>query len=283
MSMLKIGVIGGGTIGSSLAFDCALRGHELIVIEKDAASCEQSRQRMLEIASYAPLFSPLAKGKSPEELLRNVTWSRDLQGISAADFLVENITENVALKQALYARMAQCISPETVLAANTSCIPITRLAQFHTNPAQVIGVHFMNPVYLKHTVEVIIGRDTSERTKVRCLEILGQLGKTAVVVKDGPGFVSNRVSHLFMNEAALTVQEGLAAPADVDAIFKGCFGHKMGPLETADLIGIDTVVDSLDVLYQMFEDSKYQACSLLRRMVEDGHVGRKTGKGFYTY
>ncbi|TDB54206.1 3-hydroxyacyl-CoA dehydrogenase family protein [Photorhabdus khanii] len=283
MSKLKIAVVGGGNIGSSLAFDCALKGHDVVVIEKDALSCEQSRARIAETAGYAPLFSPLAKGKTPEEMLSNIIWSQDLQAVSDCSFVVENITENIALKQSLYARMSEFIAPDAVLAANTSCIPITKLGSFHKTPSQVIGVHFMNPVYLKHTVEVIVGLNTSEQTKDRCLEILGILGKKAVVVKDGPGFVSNRISHLFMNEAAFTIQDGVAQPADVDAIFKECFGHKMGPLETADLIGIDTVVNSLDVLYQMFQDSKYRVCPLMRTMVDAGHLGRKSGRGFYTY
>jgi 3-hydroxybutyryl-CoA dehydrogenase len=283
MSILKIAVIGGGNIGSSVAFDCALRGHPVIVIEKDALSCQRSQERMLEIAGYAPLLTDLAKGKTPEQLLLNVTWSHDLQEISDCEWVVENIRENIALKRALYERLADCVAPGAVLAANTSCIPITRLGSFHKDPAQVIGVHFMNPVYLKHTVEVIMGAHTSEQTKTRCLDMLGRLGKAAIVVKDGPGFVSNRVSHLFMNEAACTLQEGIATPADVDAIFRNCFGHKMGPLETADLIGIDTVVDSLDVLYEIFRDSKYAVCPLMRKMVEAGHLGRKSGQGFYTY
>ncbi|CDH25836.1 3-hydroxyacyl-CoA dehydrogenase family protein [Xenorhabdus bovienii] len=283
MSKLKIAVVGGGNIGSSLAFDCALQGHDVVVIEKDVLACEQSRERVTETAGYAPLFSPLAKGKTPEEMLLNIVWSQDLQAVSDCAFVVENITENIELKQALYARMSEFIAPHAVLAANTSCIPITKLGSFHKTPSQVIGVHFMNPVYLKHTVEVIVGLNTSEQTKERCLEILRMLGKNAVVVKDGPGFVSNRISHLFMNEAAFTIQDGIAQPADVDTIFKQCFGHKMGPLETADLIGIDTVVNSLDVLYQMFQDSKYRVCPLMRTMVDAGHLGRKSGRGFYTY
>ncbi|WP_445374559.1 3-hydroxyacyl-CoA dehydrogenase family protein [Photorhabdus tasmaniensis] len=164
MSKLKIAVVGGGNIGSSLAFDCALRGHDVVVIEKDALSCEQSRARITETAGYAPLFSPLAKGKAPEEMLSNIMWSQDLQSLSDCVFVVENITENIELKQSLYARMSEFIAP---------------------------------------------------------------LGKKAVVVKDGSGFVSNRISHLFMNEAAFTIQDGVAQPADVDAIFKECFGHML--------------------------------------------------------
>ncbi|WP_434627402.1 3-hydroxyacyl-CoA dehydrogenase family protein [Chromobacterium sp. CV08] len=283
MSELKVAVVGGGNIGSSLAFDCALRGQSVVVVEKDEPSCEQSRERMLETAAYAPLFSPLARGKKAGDILGKVVWSTELQSVSDCGLVVENIPENIELKQALYARMAEYIAPDAVLAANTSCIPITKLGSFHKTPSQVIGVHFMNPVYMKHTVEVIVGLNTSEQTRARCLEMLATLGKKAVVVKDGPGFVSNRISHLFMNEAAFAIQDGIARPEDVDAIFKECFGHKMGPLETADLIGVDTVVNSLDVLYQVFQDSKYRVCPLMRSMVDAGHLGRKAGRGFYSY
>lgn len=283
MSQLKVAVVGGGNIGSSLALDCALREQDVIVIEKDGQSCEQSYARLQEIAGYAGLFSPLAKGKKPEEILRRIVLTTELQAIADRDFVVENIPENIELKHALYLRMAEFVAPHTVVAANTSCIPITKLGSFLGRAEQVIGVHFMNPVYMKHTVEVIVGLNTSDQTRDRCLEMLTALGKQSVVVKDGPGFVSNRISHLFMNEAAFAVQDGVAKPADVDAIFKGCFGHKMGPLETADLIGVDTVVNSLDVLYQLFQDSKYRVCPLMRSMVDAGHLGRKAGKGFYTY
>ncbi|MDQ1924662.1 3-hydroxyacyl-CoA dehydrogenase family protein [Massilia pseudoviolaceinigra] len=283
MSQLKIAVVGGGNIGSSLAFDCALHDQDVVVVEKDEPSCAQSRARIEETASYAPLFSPLAKGKQPQDILRRIVWTTDLESIGDCDFVVENIPENVELKQALYQRMAEFVAADAVLAANTSCIPITKLGSFHSRPAQVIGVHFMNPVHMKHTVEVIVGLNTSDQTRDRCLEMLTVLGKKSVVVKDGPGFVSNRISHLFMNEAAFTIQDSIAKPADVDTIFKECFGHKMGPLETADLIGIDTVVNSLDVLYQLFQDSKYRVCPLMRNMVDAGHLGRKVGRGFYAY
>jgi 3-hydroxybutyryl-CoA dehydrogenase len=283
MTTLKIAVIGGGNIGGSLAFDCALRGQQVVVVERDQAACDDSRTRLQETAAYAPLFTPLAKGKAAQDILQHIEWTTDLAAIRDCQFVVENIPENIELKQALYARMAEFIADDAVVAANTSCIPITKLGSFHSRPEQVIGVHFMNPVYMKPTVEVIVSLTTSNSTRERCLAILATLGKKAVVVRDGPGFVSNRISHLFMNEAAFTIQDGLAKPVDVDTIFKECFGHKMGPLETADLIGIDTVVNSLDVLYQLFQDSKYRVCPLMRSMVDAGHLGRKVGKGFYTY
>ena len=145
------------------------------------------------------------------------------------------------------------------------------------------GLHFMNPVHLKPTVEVIRGRQTSDATLDIVQQLLGRLCKTAVVVNDWPGFVSSRLSHVFMNEAAFTLQEGVATAEQIDTIFKKCYSHKMGPLETADLIGLDTVVRSLNVLYESFQDPKYRCCPLLRQLVEAGHLGRKTGQGFYSY
>lgn len=281
MNMI-VGIIGGGNIGSSLALDCALRGNTVRVIEKGSQECEISRQNVEEMARFAPLLTPLAK-QPLEEVMSRISWETDLEALKNCEFVVENITENVALKQALYEKLGVILAPNAVLAANTSCIPVTKLGSFFANPEQVIGVHFMNPVYLKSTVEVIVGRLTAQETTDNCLRILTTLGKKSVVVKDGIGFVSNRVSHLFMNEAAFTIQDGISEPKDVDQIFRECFGHKMGPLETADLIGIDTVVYSLDVLYEQFQDSKYRVCPLLRQMVDAGHLGKKAGKGFYEY
>jgi 3-hydroxybutyryl-CoA dehydrogenase len=147
----------------------------------------------------------------------------------------------------------------------------------------VAGMHFMNPVYLMSTVEVIRGHHTSEGTLAAVNGLLAQLKKESVVVGDLPGFVSNRISHLFMNEAAFVFQDGLATAEQIDAIFKKCFGHKMGPLETADLIGLDTVMRSLDVLFDSFHDPKFRCCPLLRKMVDAGDHGRKSGRGFYVY
>ncbi len=173
--------------------------------------------------------------------------------------------------------------PAVCFGANTSCISITRIASVTKRPAQVVGIHLMNPVHLKPTVEVIRGYHTANHTIETLKQLFALLKKEAVVVGDLPGFVSNRISHLFMNEAAFVFQDGLATAEEIDTIFKKCFGHKMGPLETADLIGLDTVMHSLDVLYDSYHDPKFRCCPLLRKMVDAGLLGRKTGRGFHVY
>jgi 3-hydroxybutyryl-CoA dehydrogenase len=173
--------------------------------------------------------------------------------------------------------------PEVCFGANTSCISITRIGSVTRRPAKVVGVHLMNPVHLKPTVEVIRGFHTADCTVGTLLQLFARLDKEAIVVEDMPGFVSNRISHLFMNEAAFVLQDSVATAEQIDAIFRKCFGHKMGPLETADLIGLDTVMRSLDVLHESFQDPKYRCCPLLRKLVHAGHLGRKAGKGFYAY
>jgi len=172
---------------------------------------------------------------------------------------------------------------EICFGANTSCISITQIASATRRPANVVGIHLMNPVHLKPTVEVIRGFHTSDRAVDTLLQLFSLLNKEAIIVEDLPGFVSNRISHLFMNEAAFVLQDNVATAEKIDLIFKKCFGHKMGPLETADLIGLDTVMRSLDVLYESFQDPKYRCCPLLRKLVYAGHLGRKSGKGFHVY
>ena len=207
----------------------------------------------------------------------------DLRQLAECDFVVENVTEDWAIKKALYQQLDSIVPAGVRFGVNTSCISITQVGSVTKRAADVIGVHFMNPVHLMATVEVIRGFHTSDETIHALQALLGALQKEAIVVEDLPGFVSNRISHLFMNEAAFVLQDRVATAENVDRIFKKCFGHRMGPLETADLIGLDTVMRSLDVLYESFHDPKYRCCPLLRTLVHAGHLGRKTGRGFHVY
>ena len=207
----------------------------------------------------------------------------DLKNVAPCDFIIENVTEDWDVKNPVYENLDRVVPPEVCFGVNTSCISITQIGSATKRPANVVGVHFMNPVHLMPTVEVIRGFHTSDRAVDTLLQLLSRLNKDAIIVEDLPGFVSNRISHLFMNEAAFVLQDQVATAEKIDAIFKKCFGHKMGPLETADLIGLDTVVRSLDVLYESFQDPKYRCCPLLRKLVHAGHLGRKTGRGFHVY
>lgn len=186
-------------------------------------------------------------------------------------------------KKDVYEKIDAICPKESVFAANTSAIPITRIASITKRNPQVIGLHFMNPVPMKPIVEAIRGYHTSEETVKTAKKLLAQMNKKCILVNDSPGFVSNRVLMLTINEAIFVLQEKIASVSEVDRIFKSCFGHKMGPLETADLIGLDTILFSIEVLYESFNDSKYRPCPLLRKMVDAGLYGCKSGQGFYTY
>jgi 3-hydroxybutyryl-CoA dehydrogenase len=187
------------------------------------------------------------------------------------------------IKKPLYEELDRILPGDVCFGANTSCISITRIGSLTRRPDKVVGMHFMNPVFMKPVVEVIRGYHTSDETLMTVHRLLSQLKKEAIVVGDLPGFVSNRISHLFMNEAIFVLQDNLASAEQIDSLFKKCFGHKMGPLETADLIGLDTVMHSLDVLYDSFHDPKFRCCPLLRKLVDAGQFGRKSGRGFYVY
>ncbi|MGH2478967.1 MAG: 3-hydroxyacyl-CoA dehydrogenase family protein, partial [Ktedonobacteraceae bacterium] len=199
------------------------------------------------------------------------------------DFVIENATEKWEVKKPIYEQIDLICPREVIFAVNTSAISITRVGSVTKRPDQVIGTHFMNPVPMKNTVEVIRGYHTSTETIATTRDLLASMGKEGIVVNDMPGFVSNRVLMLTVNEAIYLVQDQVATAEDVDRVFKSCFGHPMGPLETADLIGLDTILYSVDVLYESYNDSKYRPCPLLKKMVDAGLYGRKSGQGFYTY
>jgi 3-hydroxybutyryl-CoA dehydrogenase len=212
-----------------------------------------------------------------------ITAAESLEAVRDCEFVVENVTESWDVKRPVYAELDEVCGADAIFIANTSAIPITRIASLTGRPERVIGVHFMNPVPMKAAVELIPGRLTSAATVERTRAFLDSIGKAAIPVRDSAGFVSNRVLMLTVNEAAFLVYEGVATAETVDEVFRSCFGHPMGPLETADLIGVDTILYSVEVLYEHFADSKYRPCPLLREMTAAGLHGRKTGRGFYTY
>jgi 3-hydroxybutyryl-CoA dehydrogenase len=271
--------VGAGVMGVGVAQNLAERGHDVILVDVGEDILARARR---EIRANSRLGRLLGAGGPPldPELVHCTT---DPEQLADAEFVIENITEKWELKRAVYPQLDRVCSPDVVFAANTSAISITRLGSLTGRPDRVIGMHFMNPVPMKPAVEVIRGWHTSDRTVEQALALLESLGKEGIVVSDAPGFVSNRVLMLTINEAVYLVQDRVASADDVDRIFTSCFDHRMGPLATADLIGLDTILYSIEVLYDSFNDSKYRPCPLLKQMVDAGLHGRKSGQGFYSY
>lgn len=283
MEFKKIGIIGAGTMGIGIAVDLTLHGISSVLVDISAEILERAKAEISKNVRFAPLLKKSCPKVSEEEIMSRLTLTADLAAVADCDFVVENIVEDWDLKREVYIQLDQICKPDICFGVNTSCISITKVGGVTKRPDKVIGMHFMNPVFMKPSVEVIRGYHTTDETVQTAEAFLAVLEKTAIVVNDFPGFVANRVSHLYMNEAAFVVQDGVATPKQVDDIFKKCYGHTMGPLETADLIGLDTVVKSLEVLYESYQDPKFRCCPLLRKMVDAGHTGRKSGKGFYDY
>lgn len=277
----KIGVIGAGNIGSSLVHNLILFGFKVVLVDISDEQLERSKAKIKQDLRFAHMY--LKTERFDKGLLNNIQFTKNLEDVKDCDLVVENISEIWKLKESIYRQLDNICSEDTIFGVNTSCISITKVGALVKNPSRVIGVHFMNPVYLKDCAEVIRGYHTSDETVEKLQSFLGGIKKHGVVVNDYPGFVSNRVSHLFMNEAMYVVQDQVATPEKVDEIFKSCFGHTMGPLETADLIGLDTVYNSLVILYDSYCDSKYRPCPLLKKLVDAGCLGVKSGEGFYKY
>ena len=278
-----IGVIGAGTIGTGVCVDLVYHDMNVVLVDVTQEILARAKAEIEKIVRFTSILDKTLPQLDPAVVSEKVMFTTDMGDVSRCDFIIENVNENWQIKERVYAQLSSICATNICFAANTSCISITKIGGITNRPDKVVGIHFMNPVYLKRTVEVIRGYHTSEECIDNALRFLQHIQKEAIIVNDFPGFVTNRISHLFMNEAAYVVQDGVATPAQVDAIFKKCYGHKMGPLETADLIGLDTVVNSLDILYQSYQDSKFRCCPLLRKMVEANLLGRKTGQGFFQY
>ena len=279
----RIGVIGAGVMGAGLGQALAQTGHEAVLVDLADEILERARGEIRKGLRFQGLFQKGAKKEDPDSVLGRIRFTTRLEDLGDVDFVVENVPEKWEIKKEVYPRLDAICPERAVFAADTSCYSITRIAALTRRPERVIGMHFMNPVPLKPMVEVIRGHHTSETTIATARQLLAQMGKDCIVVNDMPGFVSNRVLMLTINEAVYVLQDGVATAEQVDQIFKTCFGHKMGPLETADLIGLDTILYSIEALYESYNDSKYRPCPLLKKMVDAGLHGRKNGKGFYDY
>ncbi|MFT7691650.1 MAG: 3-hydroxybutyryl-CoA dehydrogenase [Candidatus Latescibacterota bacterium] len=281
MTIKTVGVIGAGVMGRGVAQNLAQTDHDVVLVDIDDAILKAARSEIRNNIRLQGLFNKAAKPAG--NALDKIQFTTDYQLLANADFVVENAVEKWDIKKEIYPQLDAICPEPCVFAANTSAISITKIASATNRPDRVVGMHFMNPVPMKDTVEVIRGFHSSDKSMDTARQFLSQMGKEGVVVKDSPGFVSNRVLMLTVNEAIFLLQDQVASVEDVDKIFRDCFGHKMGPLETADLIGLDTILYSIEVLYESFNDSKFRPCPLLKKMVDAGLYGRKNGRGFYNY
>lgn len=282
MKIQVVGVIGAGVMGVGVSQALAQTKHNVILVDISEEILEHAKQEIKNNLRFSLMLNK-NRVESQDTILERIKFTTDYQYLSTAEFVIENTTEKWNIKKNVYATLDKICPPQTVFAANTSAISITRIASVTQRASQIIGMHFMNPVQMKPVVETIRGYHTSEGTIIIAKQLLSQMDKEAILVNDSPGFVSNRVLMLTINEATYLMQEQVSSAEDIDKIFKTCFGHKMGPLETADLIGLDTILLSIEVLYESFNDSKYRPSPLLKKMVNAGLYGRKSGQGFYSY
>jgi 3-hydroxybutyryl-CoA dehydrogenase len=282
VSTRRAAVVGAGTMGNGIAHVFAQTGWDVALIDTVPAALERA---MMTIRGN--LDRQAKKGVLPGDavpgILSRISTGTGLEGAGAAELVVEAASENPAIKFAVFEQLDRVCAPAAILATNTSSISITEIAARTRRPAQVIGMHFMNPVPVMQLVEVIRGHGTSDATTAAVMEIARGLGKTPVEVNDYPGFVSNRVLMPMINEAIFCVMEGVATAEAIDTVMKLGMAHPMGPLTLADFIGLDVCLAILEVLHRGLGDDKYRPCPLLRRMVAAGDLGRKSGRGFYHY
>jgi len=282
--MKQIGIIGAGTIGIGVAYEFASFGFSVTLIDLNDDILNDAENEILRNSKLYQILDKSNKSRHcGESILKRITFSTHINDLKNVVMVIENVTEDLGIKKGIYKEINKICSHACIFAVNTSCISITKIQSFVDHPARVIGTHFMNPVPLKGTVEVIKGFYTSEDTIENTLNILETCNKKGIVVNDMPGFVSNRVLMLSINEAIFLIQDNVSTAKDIDDIFCNCFGHKMGPIATGDLIGLDTILRSLIVLYESYNDPKYRPAPLLVKMVDAGLLGKKTKEGFYKY
>ena len=277
-----IGVVGAGTMGNGIAQVAARAGYDVVMrdvsehfLQRGMQAIDKSLQRDVDKERLGE--------NEKQQIISRIKTTTELQTLSEASFVIEAITEDQNIKTSLFKELDQIVTRQSILASNTSSISITKLAAATNRPDKVIGMHFMNPVPVMKLVEVIRGLATSEETYEKVRQLSETFGKTALDCQDSPGFVSNRVLMPMINEAIFTLYEGVASRESIDGIMKLGMNHPMGPLTLADFIGLDVCLAILNVLYEGFGDPKYRPCPLLKKYVDAGWLGRKSGRGFYEY
>ncbi|TDL79096.1 3-hydroxybutyryl-CoA dehydrogenase [Peribacillus frigoritolerans] len=282
MSIQNVMVIGAGQMGSGIAQVCAMAGYKVYLndlkeefVQKGFASINKNLQRQVEKEKMT--------AEQKQEILSRLTASTDLQDAAQTDLVIEAAVENMKIKSDIFAKLDEITPEQTILATNTSSLPITEIAAATKRPEKVIGMHFMNPVPVMKLVEIIRGLATSDEVYQAIEDMTKTLKKVPVEVNDFPGFVSNRILMPMINEAIYTLYEGVAEKEAIDEVMKLGMNHPMGPLTLADFIGLDTCLYIMETLHEGFGDDKYRPCPLLRKYVKAGWLGRKTGRGFYSY
>jgi 3-hydroxybutyryl-CoA dehydrogenase len=282
LEIKKIGVVGAGTMGNGIAHVAAQSGFDVVLVDVDQKFLDKALGTVKK-----NLGRQVEKGKLTQEqmdgALGKIKTGTSLDAVKDCGIVIEAVFEDLKVKKDIFAKLDALCPPEAILATNTSTISITLIASATKRPDKIIGMHFMNPVPMMQLVEVIKGVRTSDETFTAVDDLAKKMGKTPVLVNDYPGFVANRVLQPMINEACYCLMEGVATPEAIDTVMKLGANHPLGPLALADLIGLDVCLAILEVLYTGFSDSKYRPCPLLKKMVAAGHLGRKTGQGFYKY
>jgi 3-hydroxybutyryl-CoA dehydrogenase len=280
MEIKRFGVVGAGLMGNGIAQVAAMSGLDVIMSDIQTEFVERGLGSIKKVLQRGVDKNKMS-GEEKDAILKRIQTSIDLQDMAAVDFVVEAATEDEQIKAQIFKKLDEICKPHAILATNTSSIPIGRIARSTERPEKIIGMHFMNPVPVMKLVEVIRGLGTSDETFQTTWDLSKTFGKTPAEAGDYPGFIANRILMPMINEAVYCLYQGVGTREDIDSVMQLGMNHPMGPLALADLIGLDTCLAIMDTLFDGFKDSKYRPCPLLRKYVEAGWLGRKTGRGFY--